>query len=762
MPQRIKEREIEILKLMADHHTNREISEELGIGVETVRWYAKQIYAKLYVSSRKEAVAQATELGILDAPVVSSPTIVSSVHNLPRPLNTFIGRQSHLQAIADLLQEHRLITLVGTGGTGKTRLSIETAYQVMDLFSDGIYFVDLFKIRDSQDIPNAIAEVLAVAESDSEDTLQIVSRIIANRQILLILDNFEHLIEGAPFIHHLLTMNPNLCILVTSREILSLSGEQAYPVPPLSIQADSDEIPEAVALFVERAQLLKPSFQLTEQNQNDIQFICERVDGLPLAIELLAAHVKLLTPQKLRSRIVDQLVVPASSLRDIPERHRTLNKTIGWSYEHLSDEEQILFSRLSIFSDGRSLEAIEAICMADLILDMDEGLLSLLDKSMIQQIEDGLGDPRFILLETLSAYAQEQLIFRQEHLLLQRNHANYYMDLVERAAPELRQANQEYWFKKLAIEYGNLRVAMTWALSGEATEIGCRIVIALRDYWWYQGLHRERWHWIEQALVYIHDLPNDVRADLWLSTAYGAYFKGDFEFAGNCGRKAFSLYQSLDNRDGMAWSYTFTGIGIGLSMVERAKVDQQAVDMMRENQNLAGLAMMLNVRGLILVDVEAYDEAVTVFEECYQVALKTGERRRIAIAVGCLGEIALRQGLYSISRERFLESLRISRDLHFVFQLHDLLWMAVALLYHLNQLDDAMLLFGAVRSQEQLTGQEIYPLQNKILADPIQNLQDHHDQYANYRELYQQGYALTFDEAIDFALDKLTIENIDK
>ena len=398
-----------------------------------MRWYAKQIYSKLAVSGREEASDKAQSMGLLDDdPSEEIPQPSSSPkHNLPTQLTSFIGREIQIDIIKGLLKDTRLLTLTGPGGTGKTRLSIRVAQDLLDDLMDGVYFVDLASIANSVDIPKTIASALDVIENPNEVVIETVKRSIGERDLLLVIDNYEHVIESASIVSDLLTATKNLKVIVTSREALRLSGEQEYPVPPLSIDTQDSE---AVTLFVQRAQMVRPNFKLDESNMVDILAICQRVDGLPLAIELAAARCKLLTTSALRQRLETSLMSLSGGSRDAPKRQQTLHATIDWSYNLLDEGEKQLFERLSIFCCESSIEAIESVCGENLAIDVFDGLASLVDKSMIRQVEDKLGEPRFLMLETIEEYAEQRLREHNEFDIIQRRHAAYYMKLVERAA----------------------------------------------------------------------------------------------------------------------------------------------------------------------------------------------------------------------------------------------------------------------------------------------------------------------------------------
>lgn len=746
----LKSREIEILRLMADGLTNREISEQLYIGVETVRWYAKQIYSKLAVSGREEASQKAQELGLLDEETQLVEQPKKHKHNLPTQLTSFIGRESQIEDITNLLNETRLLTLTGPGGTGKTRLSIRVAETLSDGFDAGVCFVDLAPISKPDDIPKVIATALGVLENADESLVETLKRAIGERQLLLNIDNFEHVIDGASIISELLTATTNLKIIVTSREALRLSGEQEYPVPPLNMdETDS----EAVMLFVQRAQRVRPSFRLDERNIDDIVAICKRLDGLPLAIELAAARCKLLTSQALLKRLNSRLASLTGGSRDAPKRQQTLQATIDWSYNLLDDDEKRLFERLAVFRSGRSLEAIETVCSDELSIDVFDGLASLVDKSMIRQGEDELGEPRFIMLETIQEYALQKLKASDDLANSQRRHASYYMELTERAAPELRLAHQEWWFTKLDIEQDNIRSSMAWALSGEDAEIGLRTVASLRDYWWYQGSHAEGWRWIEHGLEFIEDVPDKIRADVLLTGAIIAVLRHNQPMVDQFATDALSIYRESNDLRGVAWTLI---VKIGDDFDEQIRKTEEALDIMRSLQDIEGQAIALNVLGLDLLEAEEYEQAKTVFEECMDISQQTGETRREVLAINGLGYAAMLQKQTSKAMGLFHESIALGNKLNFSNQLHHQLWACAVLFYKLDKLDVAMTLLGAAQSREQLTGQFLVRFTFNLISDSIEKLKSKLNEESTYQTAYEAGRKMSLDEAVAFALRELS------
>ena len=370
-------------------------------------------------------------------------------NNLPLQPTPLIGREKEVSEVCDLmrLEETRLLTLTGPGGTGKTRLALQAAADLLDDFPDGTFFAPLATLTEAELLLPAVAETLGMRETGEQPLDESLKDYLVERRMLLLLDNFEQVLGAAPAVTELLAGAPGLKVLATSRAPLGLYGEHEFPVPPLSMP-DLEHPPplesltqyEAVSLFVERARALKPDFKVTNESAPAVAEICVRLDGLPLAIELAAARIKMLPPKAMLQRLTSRLKLLTGGARDLPERQRTLRATIEWSHALLDEGEQLLFGRLAVFSGGRTLEAIEAICdaLGDLPVDAFDGISSLLDKSLIRQEEGPNGEPRFVMLETVHEFAREKLEDSAEAQEIKRIHAQYFLTLAEVAFPELR------------------------------------------------------------------------------------------------------------------------------------------------------------------------------------------------------------------------------------------------------------------------------------------------------------------------------------
>ena len=390
--------------------------------------------------------------------------------NLPVQLTSFVGREQEVLDVISALGWCRLLTLTGAGGTGKTRLALQAAVEVQDQHADGAHFVSLAPIRDPSLVVTTVARTLGLREDPSVPSIDALIEHLRDQQLLLVLDNFEQILAAAPDVGELLAAAPEVRVLATSREPLHLHGEQEYAVPPMRLP-DPRELPslealsafEAVRLFVERARAVDPGFELTGANAAAVAEICARLDGLPLAIELAAARVKVLDPAAILKRLEHRLTL-AGGARDVPARQQTLRDAIAWSHDLLEEVEQRFFARLSVFAGGATLEAIEAVVAADLEMDALDGVASLLNKSLVRRTESPAGDARFFMLETIREFAMERLAALPDGTDVHTRHATYFLSVAEAAAAELFGPKQADLLDALGQDHDNFRAALAWAL----------------------------------------------------------------------------------------------------------------------------------------------------------------------------------------------------------------------------------------------------------------------------------------------------------
>src|SRR5919106_6134891 len=418
-----------------------------------------------------ERLAQAVAEG-LPAEFPALRSMDARPNNLPVQLTTFVGRRRELDSVKAAVRDARLLTLTGPGGTGKTRLALKAAGELLPELEDGVFFVPLAAITEPPLVMPAVAHALGLPEATPGNPTDAVIDHLRDKELLLVTDNFEQVLDAAPEIGQLLTATERIRVLTTSREPLGLSGEREFPVPPLGLP-DPSHLPslaglsqfEAVGLFVERANAVPPEFQETNENAPAVAEICARLDGLPLAIELAAARVKILSPEAMLTRLERSLTFLSGGSRHLPQRQRTLRDAIAWSYDLLEERERRFFARLAVFVGGLSLEAVDAVCDPGGELDLDalEGVASLTNKSLLRQMATGPEEPRFFMLETIREFAGERLDEQPDAEEIGRRHAGFFLDRAERAEPELTGADQARWLDALEADHDNLRAAIAWA-----------------------------------------------------------------------------------------------------------------------------------------------------------------------------------------------------------------------------------------------------------------------------------------------------------
>ncbi len=445
--------------------------------------------------------------------VAFSPADVQDIsgvrpNNLPFLATPFIGRKNELSKIKELMsdEEIRIITLTGAGGTGKTRLSLQIATEMLADFTDGVFFVRLAPINDANLVASVIAEVLNVKETGVLSITEQLKEYLRKKNILLVLDNFEHIIKAATQVSDLIASCANLKILTTSREALHINGEYEFFVLPFETP-NTDALQKieelknfaAIELFIQRARAVKSDFKLTEENAATIVEICTQLDGLPLAIELAAARVKLLSPKSLLTRLNQRLKILTGGTRDMPARQQTMRDTIAWSYELLSDAEQKLFRSLTVFAGGFTLEAAELICQCDVALDVLDGVQSLVDKNLVGQREQPDGETRFLMLATIKEYGLERLVAENEENQIKNLHANYFLMLAEKSETEVGGPNSTAWLDLLEQEHNNIRAALNFTIENNA-ETALRIAGAIRNFWSWRSHCTEGLMWLKKAI----------------------------------------------------------------------------------------------------------------------------------------------------------------------------------------------------------------------------------------------------------------------
>jgi predicted ATPase/class 3 adenylate cyclase len=573
--------------------------------------------------------------------------------NLPVQPTPLVGRERELEELLTIVRESRLVTLTGPGGAGKTRLALQAAAELVEELPDGVFFVALAPVDRPELVIQTIAKTLELREVEDETIEETLERHLADRRLLLVLDNFERLLEASRAVARVLSAAAEVKALVTSRARLHLAGEREYPVPPLS---DRD----GLALFQERAQSVVPHFHPTEEDTAAVGAICRHLDGLPLAIELAAARTKLLPPSALLTRLEQRLPLLTGGAQDLPTRQRTLRATIDWSYDLLDASEQQLFRRLGVFAGGCTLEAAEAVCGASI----DE-LESLLDKSLLRTGVGTAGDARIAMLQTIREYATEHLDEAGEANEMRLLHARHYCALAEASEPEILGSDQAAWLGRLQDELDNFRGALTWSLEHDRVELAVRLIGSLRRAWIARGYVTETRTWLEAALARAHAVAAPFRAKALYGLGRAALVQGDYAYAISRLEESAALFRDLDDAQGVVYALADLGwIATMRAEGERAqRLATESLASARTTGDKTLIAAAVHSLACAALEQRDYEEARALFEESLALRRSVGDDRNVSSSLEGTGLVALLSGDYDGAAGAFEEGLSLGREL---------------------------------------------------------------------------------------------------
>jgi predicted ATPase/DNA-binding winged helix-turn-helix (wHTH) protein len=692
-----------------------------------------------------------------------------SKHNLPYQLTSFVGREQEIAQLAELVTTHRLVTLIGAGGSGKTRLAIEVASRLTDAFGDGVWLVELAALSDPRLVPQAVAQALDVKEQPTRPVIETLGDYLASKKLLLVLDNVEHLLEACvDLVDEIVRRAPDIAVLVTSRERLGMTGELTYRVPSLTVPGTNETLTpetalryEGVRLFVERAKLTRPDFDLTAENASSVASICARLDGMPLAIELAAPRLRSMSVDELSERLDQRFALLADGSRTALPRHRTLRSTIDWSYELLTDVEQAMLRRVSVFAGGWTLAAAEHVCTGDGIEKSDTiGLLtSMADKNLILT-EEHEGATRYRMLETIRQYALDRLRETDDEAQWRNRHFAWVLALAEESFEPLVGPDQGLWLDRMARELDNFRAALRWAIEQKLPD-ALRMAPNLSR-WWVRRAHvTEAREWFSRLLDVIpRDQAKLDRGRALSAVGNLAMSQGDYDEAERLFRESLALYRELDDARRSASVQTNLAL-LAVARGQYADAEPLLVECATLARNLDdGHLLAVNLGNLAVV-VHARgdgDRAATLFEESLTLARDGGDSFLTSEVLSAKGRAECGDGNLESAEASFVEGLTIAGDLtdpHAAVEaLEGFAELAVA--KHAAK-RAATILGAAARLREEMG-----------LPIPVHEERDHKRMAAAARaaldvdafdQAWREGSAMDLDEAVRYALDGRSTAN---
>jgi len=718
-------------------------------------------------------LALAVEARHDDSPTPDATNSSPPPHNLPLQLTSFIGRSKELADVERLLSASRLVTLTGPGGCGKTRLAIQVGMALVREYSDGAWLVELAPLADPALVPQTVGVALSIREEGGRPILAMLTDSLRTKNLLLVLDNCEHLVAAcAQLVETLLRLCPTLHILATSREALGVAGETTYLVPPLTLPAVNRPLDletliqsEAGRLFVERAARASPGFAMTDQDATAVAQVCHRLDGLPLAIELAAVRVKMLTVEQIVERLEDRFHLLTGGSRTALPRHQALSALIEWSYDLLSEAERALLRRLSVFAGGWALEAAEAVCgdggaggtlQASDVLEL---LTQLVNKSLVVVEREAGRAARYRMLETIREYALEQLAASGGAETVRRKHAESFLALAQEAEPQLASAARGVWLERLKVEHDNLRAALRWAKENGEALIGLQLAGALHWFWWFQGYLSEGRGWAEGALAQTGalgvGLPTAARAKALWSAGDLTWLQGDYAAARILLEESLAIAQALGPSGKQNLAYALLVLGLVVrdqgDPVAARPLLEEGVATCREIGDRWALALSLVSLGRTVTLSGDPAAARSILEEGRTIFREIGDKWGLAVSLNNLGLAAFREGDYGRATTLYQEGValfwQVEERIFTIRCVEELAWVTC----RQGNYGRAARLFGAAEAQREAFGASMPPAAHAEHDRHVAGVRAQLDE-ATFAAAWADGRAMTMEQAVAYAL----------
>jgi len=695
-------------------------------------------------------------------------------NNLPVPVSTFIGREKEIVTVKRLILENRLVTLTGAGGSGKTRLALQIAHDLLKSFNNNVWFVELASLTDPFLVSQQIASTLDIREQSTRPLLDSLVNYLSTHPSLLVLDNCEHLIEACAEIAEILLQKcTNLKFFATSREVLGITGEVAWIVPtlslpdlqpwksPISVQEALAEYQrsESVQLFTDRAKTYDPNFVLTSKNGAWVAEICRHLDGMPLAIELAAARTRALSVKQIAERLDDRFSLLTGGSRTAHPRHQTLAATIDWSYALLSESEQKLLQRFSVFPGGGTLEVIESVCEGAGINrnEVLDTLSQLVDKSLVV-VSQRSNEKRFSLLETIREFAIEKLEEAQETKFAKNQHLEYFLQFAEEAEPKIKGPEQLIWYERLETEHDNLRAALGWALESKNTDAGLRLAGSLGFFWFVRGHLREGIAWLERALEQSQgaSLASKSKAYKFLGSILIFSENKDFERISTILERSLELYKKLEDCSGIAWNLNQLGIVAAIrgELTKAKQLFEESLVLRKEVGDPWDIAQTCGNISSLAWQQNEYAKAREFSEKACALFQEAGDQRGVARTKVNLVWIAMLEGDFTNATELLTETLS-------KLALFDDKWSSAEVLETLAQVESrhgdtikAALLFGAAEALREEVGMPLQAFESETYEKDIETIRKDLGKKA-FTRAREQGRTMTLEQAIDFVVNAL-------